>query len=143
MGLGKRLSSSEAHPNGGETRHCLQKQLEIVVSRFPLPAPCPTLTNKQKGRHVLSQVRQRRQRLRQRSQKLADAITCRYTVLGKHSVNDLVRIEHVRREVWKGGAEGVLIGFTKACQQNGGEGAAGKTEVVVSRCRHAVDVDRS
>ncbi len=47
------------------------------------------------------------------------------------------------REVWKGGVESVLIGFTKACQQNGGEGAAGKTEVVVPRCRHAVDVDRS
>ena len=36
-----------------------------------------------------------------------------------------------------------LAYFTKACQQNGGEGAAGKAEVVVPRCRHAVDVDRS
>ncbi len=86
---------------------------------------------------MLGQVRQRRKRLRQRSQKLADVITCRYTVLGKHGVDDLARIEHVRREVWKGGVEGVLIGFTKACQQNGGEEAAGKAEVVVPRCRHA------
>ncbi len=77
---------------------------------------------------MLGQVRQRRQwltqrsqRLKQRSQKLADVITYRYTVLGKHGVDDLARIEHVRRDVWKGDAEGVLIGFTKACQQNGGE----------------------
>ncbi len=67
----------------------------------------------QKGGHVLGQVRQRHQRLRQWSQKLADVIVCRYTMLSEYGVNDLTRSEHVRREVRKGGSEGVLVGLTK------------------------------
>ncbi len=116
---------------------------EIVVRRFPLPTPNQTLTSKQKGGHVLDQVRQRLQRLRQRSQKLADVIDCRYTMLSAHGVDDLTRSKHVRREVREVGAEGVLVGIAEAFQQNGGEGTFGKNEVVVLCCSHTVDVDRS
>ena len=76
--------------------------------------PSQTLTSKQKGGHVLGQVRQRRQRLRQWSQKLDDVIACRYTMLGDE---DVTRSEHVVREVREGDAGGVLVGLAKACQQ--------------------------
>jgi hypothetical protein len=78
---------------------------------------------------VLSQVRHRRQRLRQRSQKLVDVIACRYTMLSEHGVNDLTRSEHVRCELREGGAEGVLVGLAKACQQSGAKETPSKTEV--------------
>ncbi len=138
-----RVVGGETHPDGGETRHCLQKQLKVVVRSLSLPTPCQTLTGKQKGGHVLGQVRQRRQLLRQRSQKLADVITSRCTVLGKHGVDDLARSERVRRKVREGGSEGVFIGRVKACQQSGGEGTAGIAVVVMLCDRHAVDVDYS
>ncbi len=65
-------------------------------------------------------------------------------MLSEHGVNDLTRSEHVRREVREGSAEGVLlVGLAKACQQSGGNGTAGKAEVVVLRCCHAMDVDSS
>ncbi len=133
-GWAERVVGGETHPDRGKTRHCLQKQLEVVVRSFSLPTPCLTLTGKQKGGHVLGQVRQRHQLLRQRSQKLADVITSRYTVLGKHDV---------RRKVREGGSEGVFIGRAKACQQNGGEDTAGKAVVVILCDRHAVNVDDS
>ena len=78
------------------------------------PTPSQTLTGKQKGGHVLGQVRQLRQRLRQWSQKLADVIACRYPMLSEHGVNDLTRSEHVRREVREGGSEGVVVGLANA-----------------------------
>ncbi len=104
----------EAHPDGGEARDRLQEQLEIVVGRFLLPTPSQTLTVKQKGGHMLGQVRQRHQRLRQWSQKLADVIACRYTMLSEHGIDDLTRSEHVRREVREGGAKGVFVDFANA-----------------------------
>ncbi len=76
-GMG-RVVGSEAHLDEGETRHCLQKQLKIVVRSFSLPTPSQTLTGKLKSRHVLGQVGQRRQLLRQRNQQLTDVIACRY-----------------------------------------------------------------
>jgi hypothetical protein len=90
---------------------------------------------------MLGQVGQRRQLLRQRNQQPADVIACRYTMLSEHGVYDLARSEHVRRKGREGGAEGVLICLANACQQNGGEGAAGKAVVVVLGCGHAVKVD--
>ena len=138
-----RVVGSEAHPDGGETRHCLQKQLKIVVRSFSLPTPCQALAGKQKGRHVLGQVGQRRQLLRQRNQQLADVIACCYTMLVEHGVDDLARSEHVRRKVWEGGAEGVLICLADACQQSGGKGAAGETVVIVLGYGHAVDINDS
>jgi hypothetical protein len=106
-----------------------------------LPTPCQALAGKQKARHVLDQVGQRRQLLRQRNQQLADVIACRYTMLVEHGVDDLERSEHVRRKGREGGSEGVLVGLAKACQQSGGEGTAGKAVVVMPCYHHAVDVD--
>ncbi len=108
-----------------------------------MPTPCQTLTGKQKSRHVLGQVGQRRQLLRQRNQQFADVIACRYTMPVEHGVDDLARSEHVRRKVREGGSKGVVVGLANACQQSGGEGTAGKTVVVMLCDRHAVDVDDS
>jgi hypothetical protein len=47
------------------------------------------------------------------------------------------------REVREGGSEGVLVGLAKAYQQSGGERTVSKTEVVVLRNGHTVDVDHS
>ena len=60
-----------------------------------------------------------------------------------HGVDDLARSEHVRRKVREGGAEGVLICLADACQQSGGEGAAGEAVIVMPGDCHAVDVDDS
>jgi hypothetical protein len=62
-------------------------------------------------------------------------------MLKVHGVDDLARSEHVRRKVWEGGAEGVLICLADACQQSGGESAAGEAVVVVLGYGHAVEVD--
>jgi hypothetical protein len=64
-------------------------------------------------------------------------------MLIEHGVNDLARSEHVRRKVREGGAEGVLICLADACQQSGGEGAAGEAVLVVLGYGHAVDIDDS
>ena len=64
-------------------------------------------------------------------------------MLVEHGVDDLARSEHVRRKVREGGSEGVVVGLANACQQNGGEGTAGKAVVVMLCDRHAVDVDDS
>jgi hypothetical protein len=130
-----RVVGGEAHPDGGEARYRLQEQLKIVVRRFPLPTPSQTLIGKQKCGHVLGQVRQRHQRLRQWSQKLADVIACRYTMLSEHDVDDLTWSEHVRREGREGGAEGVFVDLANADQQSGGEGAAGEAEVIATPMR--------
>ncbi len=56
--VGGVIVSGEAHLYGGEARYRLQEPLDIVVRRVPLPTPSQTLTSKQKGEHVLGQVRQ-------------------------------------------------------------------------------------
>ncbi len=93
---------------GGETLrdrrkicHCFQKQLEITICRFSLPAAAETLACEQKTGHMLGQVGQRRHRLRQRVSKLADVIAGRYAMLGQHGVHNLTRGEHMPLECGK------------------------------------------
>ncbi len=60
----------ETHPYRGEAGHLFQKHLVVLVCRFALPTSGQALAGKQKRRHMLRQVGQRRQRLGKWAQEL-------------------------------------------------------------------------
>jgi hypothetical protein len=133
----------ETHPDGGEAGDRFQERFEVLVGGFALPASGQALACQQKGRHVLCQIGQRRQRLRKRAHELADVIACCHAVLVSHGLHDHDRGEHVRREIGKGGPKNVRVDCADACEKSSGEGAARKGEIgVPGRC-HAVNVDHS
>jgi hypothetical protein len=79
----------------GETRHCKEIELEIVVRGFPLVAPCQTLRDQQEVSHVALEVRQRRQGSRKGFPELIDVVTGRDTMLSNHDIHYLARSQSV------------------------------------------------
>jgi hypothetical protein len=79
----------------GETRHCNEKELEIVVRGFPLAAPCQTLRGQQVIPHVALEVRQRGQGSRKGFSELVDVVAGRDAMLSNHGIHYLARSESV------------------------------------------------
>ena len=79
----------------GETRHCNEKELEVVIGGFPLAAPCQTLRGQQEISHVALEVRQRRQGSREGFSELVDVVASRDTMLSNHGIHYLARSEGV------------------------------------------------
>ena len=133
----------ETHPDGGEAGDRFQEHFEVLVGGFALPASGQALAGQQKGRHVLCQIGQRRQRLRKRAQELADVIACCHAVLVSHGLHDHDRGEHVRRVIRIGGPKNVRVDCADACKKSSGEDAAREGEIGVPGRRHAMKVDHS